>query len=122
MISQGTLKIDTSKVEATVNWPPPKTQSDVKSFHGLATFYRKFVKNFSHICDPILDTIKGGRKVKFVWTKQANDAFEYLKSRIAQYLILTLLDFNKVFIVETNASNLSIGVVQSQDGKTVSFF
>ena len=122
VISQCTLKMYPSKFEAIVNWPPPKTQSDVKSFHGLALFYRKFVKNFSHVCAPILDTIKGGRKVKFVWTKEANDAFGYLKSRIAQYPILTLPDFNKVFIVETYASNLAIGAVLSQDGKLVAFF
>ena len=122
VISQGTLKMDPSKVEAIVNWNPPKTQSDVKSFHGLATFYKKFEKKFSHVCAPILDTIKGGRKVKFVWTKQGNDAFEYLKSRIAQYPILTLPDFNKVFTVEIDASNLAIGGVLSQDGKPVAFF
>ena len=74
------------------------------------------------MCAPILDTIKGGINVKFVWKKQANDAFEYLKSRIAQYPILTLLDFNKVFTVETDASNLAIGAVLSQDGKLVAFF
>ena len=69
VISQGTFKMYPSKVEAIVNWPPPKTKSDDKSFHGLATFYRNFVNFFSHVCAPILDTIKGGRKVKFVWKK-----------------------------------------------------
>lgn len=69
-----------------------------------------------------MDTIKGGKKVKFVWTKAENDAFEYLKSRVAQYPILTLLDFIKVFTVEIDASNLSIGAILSQDNKPMAFF
>lgn len=75
VISQGTLKMDLEKVEAIINWPPPKNQGDVRSFHGLFTFYRKFIKYFSHVCAPMLDTIKGGRKKKFPWKKEANDAF-----------------------------------------------
>lgn len=59
-ISQGTLKMDPSKVEEIINWPPPKNQGFVKIFHGLATFYRKFIKNFSNICAPMFDTLKGG--------------------------------------------------------------
>lgn len=58
VISQGTLKMDPSKVEAIVSWPKPKNLGDVRSFYGLATFYRKFIKNFSHICAPLLDTIE----------------------------------------------------------------
>ena len=61
--------MDPTKVDKNINWPPPKNAGDVRIFHGLATFYRKFIKNFSHVCAPILDTIKGGKKVNFVWTK-----------------------------------------------------
>src|SRR5271156_3579213 len=87
VISQGTLKMDPEKVDAIINWPPPKNQGDVRSFHGLATFYRKFIKNFSHVCAPMLETIKGGKKTKFAWIDEANDAFQYLKNRVAQYPI-----------------------------------
>lgn len=62
VISQGTLKMDPEKVETIINWSPPKNQGDLSSFHGFATFYRKFINNFSHVCAPMLDTIKGGRK------------------------------------------------------------
>lgn len=121
-ISKGTLKMDLEKVEAIVNWPIPKTLGEVRSFHGLATFYRKFIKNFSHICAPLLDTIKGGRKTKFQWTKQVDEDFKYLKERVAQYPILALPTFKKLFTVETDASNLAIGAVLSQDGRPVAFF
>ena len=113
VISQGTLKMDPEKVEAIINWPPQKNQGDVRSFHVISTFYRNFIKNFSHVCAPMCDTIKGGRKNKFSWTKEANDAFQYLKNRVSQYPILVLPNFDKVFTVETDASNLAIGVALS---------
>ena len=65
VISQGTLKMDLEEVYAIINWPPPKNQGDVRSFHGLSTFYRKFIKNFNHVCAPMLEIIKGGKKTKF---------------------------------------------------------
>jgi len=95
VISKGTLKMDPSKVEAILSWPTPKSVGEVRIFHGLATFYRKFIKNFSHICSPILDTIKGDKKRKFQWTEEAKKSFEYLKKRVSQQPILALLDFEK---------------------------
>ena len=103
--------MDPEKVEAILNWPTPKITGEVRSFHGLATFYRNFFKNFSRMCAPLLDAIKGGKKTKFQWTTQADESFEYLKGRVAQYPILALTTFNKLFIVETDASNLAIGAV-----------
>ena len=54
--------MDPRKVKAILNWPTPKNQGDVKSFHGLGTFYRNFIKNFGHVCALIIDAITGGRK------------------------------------------------------------
>ena len=70
-----TLKMNPEKVDAIINWPPPKNQGDLRIFHQLATFYRNFIKKFSHVCVPMLETIKGGKKTKFAWTKEENDAF-----------------------------------------------
>lgn len=57
--------MDPSKVEVILNWPIARTTTKVKTFHGPACFYRKFVKQFSGFCAPMIDTIKRGRKYKF---------------------------------------------------------
>lgn len=74
VISKGNIKMDLEKVEAILNWPSPRTMTEVRSFHGLASFYIRFIINFSQLCAPILETIKGGKKCKFVW-KDAEEAF-----------------------------------------------
>lgn len=79
VVSKGSLKMDQDKVAASLNWPPPTTATEVRSFHGLAKFYRNFIRNFSGICAPLLDTIKGGMKTKFRWTLEAGNAFKKLK-------------------------------------------
>ena len=79
LVSEGSLKIDLSKVEAILNWPTPTIGTKVRIFHGLAQFYRKFIRNFSGIYVPVLDTIKAGLKTKFKWNIEVGKSFERLK-------------------------------------------
>ena len=60
VISKDGLKMDPKKIEAIVNWPSPKNIFEVRSCHGLAKFYRKFIRNFNGICAPILKTRRIG--------------------------------------------------------------
>lgn len=122
MIYKGNLKMDPTKIEAILSWPTPKSVGEVRSFHGLASFYRKFIKNFSHICAPIVDTIKGDKRNRFQWTNEAKKNFEILKTKVAQQPILPLLDFNKMFTIECNANGSAIGAVLSREGRSVAFF
>lgn len=93
VVSKSNLRMDPSKVEAILNWPTPRSASEVKSFHGLASFYRKFIRNFSGVSAPMIDTIKGGRKCQFSWNDEANKSFEYLKTKIVEQPILISLIF-----------------------------
>ena len=82
VVSQGSLKMDKSKVEEILSWSTPRSAIEVRSFHGLAQFYRNFVRRFSGIFAPMSDTIKGGMKNTFVWTKATNESFERLKKEV----------------------------------------
>lgn len=96
----------------------PTSVHEVHSFHGLATFYRRFVRGFSTIVAPITDCI---RKKDFEWSKAANRTFLELKDKMIQAPIMKLLDFFKVFEVAFDALGAGIGVL-SQENYQVAFF
>ena len=78
-VSNGCVKMNHDKVKTIFEWLPPRSIGDVRSFHGLASYYRKFVRNFSHVCTPILNTIKGGIKCQFKWIEATDKFFDMLK-------------------------------------------
>lgn len=114
VVSQGTLKMDPSKVEAILNWPTPTIGTKVRSLHGLAQFYRKFIRNFSGICAIVLDTIKGGLKTNLKWTYEVGQTFKNLKQQVATQPILLLPSFDKLFTLECDASGVAVGGVESR--------
>ena len=73
--------MDPEKVQGIIDWPSPRNIFEVRSFHGLASFYRKFIKNFSGICASIVETIMADRK-PFQWTTKAERSLQLLKKKI----------------------------------------
>ena len=121
MVSEEGLKMDLDKVQAMLSWPVQGSAYEVRSFHGLTSFYRKFIKNFSQICAPIIDTFRESRQ-PFKWTEAAGKNFKLLKNKIIEKPILALPSFDKVFQVETNASGTKIRVFLSQEQRLVAYF
>ena len=96
VVSPEGLKMDLEKVKAILEWSAPRFATEVRSFHGLVSFYRKFIKNFSGICAPLTDTIRGDRK-EFKWTAVVVRSFELLKKKVIEQPMLALPNFSKVF-------------------------
>ncbi|GLJ33709.1 hypothetical protein SUGI_0677640 [Cryptomeria japonica] len=78
VISKDGLKMDPEKLKAIVEWPTPESIGEARSFHGLASFYQKFIRNFSSECNPMTETMRGDRK-EFKWTTRENKSFKLLK-------------------------------------------
>ncbi|KAK1680853.1 hypothetical protein QYE76_041701 [Lolium multiflorum] len=120
VVSANGIEVDSSKVDAIHNWPTPTTVGQVRSFHGLAGFYRRFVKDFSTIACPLNELTK--KNVPFVWGKAQQNAFDELKKRLTEAPLLVLPNFSKTFEIECDASGLGIGGVLMQDGKPVAYY
>lgn len=85
--SENELKMDLEKVSSIVSCPSPKSLFEVRSFHGLVSFYRKFIKNFNGICAPMVDTIKK-ENLPFHWIQWAERSFQLLKKKITKKPVL----------------------------------
>ena len=114
------IEVDSSKVDAIQSWPQPTTVTQVRSFLGLAGFYRRFVRDFSSIAAPLHELTKKG--APFAWGAPQDEAFNTLKERLTHAPLLQLPDFDKVFELECDASGLGLGAVLLQDHKPIAYF
>jgi hypothetical protein len=106
------------KIEAIAKWPTPANVSQLRSFLGLAGYYRRFIQNYGLICRPLFDCLK---KDSFSWTPMQDKAFQQLKETMMTALVLAMPDFTLPFTLEANASGHGLGAVLMQKGKPISF-
>lgn len=116
LISEKGIKPDPDKVKAVNNFPVPKTVKDVKSFLGLCSYYRRFIRNFCFRAKPLQDLLKGDKK--FSWDQAQEDSFKDLKSAMTSQPVLALFDEDSPTELHTDASGYGIGavLVQHQNG------
>ncbi|GKB68326.1 retrotransposon protein, putative, ty3-gypsy subclass [Tanacetum coccineum] len=119
IVSADGIIMDPSKVEAITKWPRPTTVTEVRSFLGLAGYYRRFVEGFSRLALPLTQLMRKGEK--FVWTDERNESFEELKRRLVSALILTLPSGSGGFQIYSDASKKGLGCVLMQHGKVIAY-
>ena len=112
VISPAGVATDTRKIEAVEKWPVPQNVTEIKTFLGLCSYYRRFVKNFSKIAAPLYQLTQ--KDQIFNWTPNCQDAFNQMKNCLTEAPILAYPDFGKEFILDTDASRLVIGGILSQ--------
>ena len=117
LVSKDGLEVDPSKQEAVQKIPVPRSQTDVESFLGLNSYYRRFVPKFAETARPLHKVSETSTKIK--WTPEAQDAVESSKMKLTSTPILAFPCLKKPFILYTDASQFAMGAVlaQVQDGK-----
>ncbi|GKC43879.1 putative reverse transcriptase domain-containing protein [Tanacetum coccineum] len=111
------IHVDPSKIEAVKNWKPPKTPTEIRSFLGLAGYYRRFIVNFSKIAKPL--TLLTQKDKKFEWGNEQENAFQTMKNMLCDALILALPEGADDFVVYCDASNQGFGCVLMQRNKVI---
>ena len=112
IVGKDGLRPDPGKIDKIKNLKRPVKVKDVRSVLGLCSYYRKFVKDFSRIAKPLNNLLK--KESEFVWKEEHQKAFEMLKKKLIQSPILQYPDYNKEFILITDASGIGLGAVLSQ--------
>ena len=119
VVSHGQVKMDSTKVQAVQEWPRPESRKQLQRFLGFANFYRRFIRNYSRVAEPLTSLTSVNRP--FTWTTETESAFQRLKDLFTSAPILTQPDPTHQFVVEVDASNIGVGAVLSQrspeDGK-----
>eukprot|EP00253_Pinus_taeda_P021805 PITA_21805 len=119
VITKEGIAVDPEKIKSIMEWPIPKDVANIRSFMGLAGYYRRFVEGFSRIAYPITSLQKKGKAFK--WTAECQQSFDQLKHLLTTAPILSIADPNKDYVVCTDASKEGVGGVLMKEGKVIAY-
>jgi hypothetical protein len=119
VISAGGVSVDPGKVKDVLNLMPPTTASEIRSFLGLAGYYRRFIKDFSKIAKPMTKLLEKNKA--FEWTTECQASFEELRKRLTSAPVLVLPYLTKKFDIYYDASHRGLGCVLMQEGQVVCY-
>jgi hypothetical protein len=119
IVTDGGIKVDPGKISEILNWKQPKDASKIRSFLGLAGYYRRFIEGFSKLVKPLTSLLEKGKEFK--WDEACQNCFEELKKRLTTAPVLVMPDIHKGFDVYCDASHLGHGCVLMQEGKVIAY-
>jgi hypothetical protein len=114
IIDQHGAHVDPAKIQVIRDWPAPTKLTELRSFLGLANFYRRFVLGFSHIAWALSQINRGGGKEKFAWVRSQQQEFDDLKQHLCSTPVLSLPDLQHPFEIKTDALDYVVGTVLTQ--------
>jgi hypothetical protein len=118
-ISKEGISVDPSKVQEVMDWKPPKSMHQIRSFLGLVGYHRRFIPDFSRIVKPMTELLQKG--VKFVWSEAYEKAFHTLRQHLTSAPLLVQPDNSKPFEVFCDASGTGLGCVLMQEGRVIAY-
>ena len=124
IISCNGVATDPSKIDSVKDWPRPTCLAEMRSFLGLCSYYRKFIRNFAEIADPLTRLTQ--KNVQFLWDSDTENAFQQLKCLLTTTPVLSFMSDEGALILDTDASGIAIGAVLSQkqdnEEKVIAYF
>jgi hypothetical protein len=118
-ISSDGISVDPSKVQEVMDWKLPTSVHQIRSFLGLAGYYRRFIPDFSKIAKPMTELLKKG--VKFFWNEKCEEAFHTLRAHLTTAPVLTQPDNSKPFDIYCDASGIGLGCVLMQNNRVIAY-
>ena len=115
VVSKDRILVDSSTIDAVLYWNRPTNATEVRSFLGLAGYYRSFVKGFSKLAGPLTNLTK--KETKHEWTDKYDRDFEELKERLTTAPVLAITRSGEQFFIYSDVSHQGLGCVLMQDGK-----
>ncbi|KAJ9547279.1 hypothetical protein OSB04_019822 [Centaurea solstitialis] len=119
IINREGIKVDPAKIEAVMNWEIPKAPTEIRSFLGLAGYYRRFIQDFSKIAVPLTRLTK--KSEPYAWGSEQQKAFDTLRQKLCEAPVLTLPEGVEDMAVYCDASRLGLGCVLMQRGRVIAY-
>ena len=119
IISANGLKADPSKIQAITEYPQPSDKSDLSRFFGMVNYLGQFIPNLSTMSSPLRNLLR--KDVQWQWSQSQNDAFQKIKSALAQSPVLQFINVHKPVTIQCDASSCGIGACLMQDGHPIAF-
>jgi len=113
VLSENGIKVQDDKVDAVRDWPTPCNLTELRSFLGLCSYYRRFIERFADVAAPLYKLHR--KNVAFEWTEEQNDAFDRLKQMLTLAPVLGMPTDNGAFYLNCDASDIGLGAVLSQN-------